>query len=202
MNISSNPSSWFADCFVDFYNEQLEQGNSIHSHIYTGNTRKIIKRVSEYLDEMGFVYILESQMFQFEYMIKRNHLEFIPLTTMKETLYPGKKNPYYGQNEIPLEVIEHMQFVQNFQDEFVENMDVAVVTNSDYIMQQMLKKSPLANISGTYMNGRTDYNDHRGILLNWENNQMFYGVIYRKDEKLSPLGRSYLDFVKERIIKE
>ncbi len=48
-----------------------------------------------------------------------------------------------------------------------EQMDVSVVTNSDYIMERMLRDGKLANISGNYLPGSERKTD-RGIPLNLE----------------------------------
>lgn len=226
LNISSNPSSWFADCFVEFYKARKEahvnggiykerKETHVHSHVYTGSTKNIIKRLAEYKDELGFVYVLESKMSQFSYNVNRNHLEFIPLTNLLVTLYPGKENQWHGADSISKEAMESLQYVQNFQDELLEDplvgnedaspskhLDVAVVTNSDYIMQKMLKETDLVNISGSYMNGTVRHNGHQGIVIDWEEGKLIFGVLHRKDEAYSKEGAEFVRFMKERIARE
>lgn len=60
--------------------------------------------------------------------------------------------------------MKSMRFIQNYRDEFLElnekekrgtfsweNLDLAVITNSDYIMEKMLQETELSNISGSYL---------------------------------------------------
>ena len=60
-----------------------------------------------------------------------------------------------------------------------ENLDLAVITNSDYIMEKMLQETELSNISGSYLS------DHKkamnqGIPLDFKKNKIFFGYIRRK----------------------
>ena len=50
IRISLNPSSWFADQFVDFYNENYDQ--NYHFQIYTAGIRTVMERVRDYLDDV------------------------------------------------------------------------------------------------------------------------------------------------------
>lgn len=63
-----------------------------------------------------------------------------------------------------MEQMKSLRFIQNYRDEFLElsdkekkgtfsweNLDVAVITNSDYIMEKMLRETELSNISGSYL---------------------------------------------------
>ena len=58
-------SSWFADQFVDFYNESYDQ--NYHFQIYTAGIRTVMERVRDYLDDVGFVYIPQRQKEDFLY---------------------------------------------------------------------------------------------------------------------------------------
>ncbi len=70
LRISANPSSWFATHFVDFYNENYDR--NYHFQIYTAGVRTVMERVRDYLDDVGFVYILERQKEDFFYELSRN----------------------------------------------------------------------------------------------------------------------------------
>ena len=59
IRISMNPSSWFADLFVDFYNETYEK--NYHFQLTTAGVRSVMERVRDYMDDIGFVYILSQQ---------------------------------------------------------------------------------------------------------------------------------------------
>ena len=68
--------------------------------------------------------------------------------------YPGRQTKFYDsvKEKVRLEELEGIRFIQNYQDEFFDlgsvqeeafqwrDLDISVLTNSDYIMEKMLKK--------------------------------------------------------------
>lgn len=95
-----------------------------------------------------------------------HRLIFVTLHESELRVYPGKRNVLAAQDgdTVSLEELKDQRFIQNYQDEYIsiensaeENvlswreLDVAVVTNSDYIMDKMLKSSDLVNLSGSYL---------------------------------------------------
>ena len=80
IRISLNPSSWFANQFVDFYNETYEK--NYHFQITTAGVRSVMERVRDYMDDIGFVYILSQQKENFLHELTKNKLQFF---TMYET---------------------------------------------------------------------------------------------------------------------
>ena len=121
------------------------------------------------------------------------------------------------KKEIPsvnIDQIKELRFIQNFRDEFLElgekekrgvfsweNLDVSVITNSDYIMEKMLKETELCNISGSYLS-----NDKKaantGIPLEFKKNRIFFGYIRRKNEEPDALVDEFLVFLNEKLKAE
>ena len=200
LRVSTNPSSWFATQFVSFYNQNYEK--NYHCQVYTSGVRTVMERVRDYKDDVGFIYLMEHQEQGFQYELGRNHMEFVPLHQVDAMLYLGEQHPDYGDSrEVPS--LSSLRFIQNYQDEFLnddtwegedgsllsEQMDVSVVTNSDYIMERMLRDGKLANISGNYLPGSERKTD-RGIPLNLEGSKVTFGYLKRKREPLAPRQRS------------
>ena len=77
IRISLNPSSWFANQFVDFYNETYEK--KYHFQITTAGVRSVMERVRDYMDDIGFVYILSQQKENFLHELARNKMQFVAL---------------------------------------------------------------------------------------------------------------------------
>ena len=75
IRVSLNPSSWFANQFVDFYNETYEK--NYHFQLTTAGVRSVMDRVRDYVDDIGFVYILSQQKENFLHEISRNKLQFV-----------------------------------------------------------------------------------------------------------------------------
>ena len=161
IRISMNPSSWFADLFVDFYNETYEK--NYHFQLTTAGVRSVMERVRDYMDDIGFVYILSQQKENFLHELAKNKLQFVSLYETDVILYSGKQTELYrsGKNKAELKDLEGIRFIQNYQDEFFDigaveeasfqwkNLDISVLTNSDYIMERMLKNSKVSNVSGS-----------------------------------------------------
>lgn len=210
VHISTNPSSWVADRFVEFYN--LHSRENLHWRILTGSVERIMRRVADYKDELGLVYVMEAKKASFQYQLSRNHLEFIPMAEAKPMIYLGKGHPAFGGESLTKEDMKELRFVQGYRDAFSASgygpaadgkekerlrRNVAVVTDSDYIMERLLLNSPMANISTNYL---TD-GEHRivadGIPLqeDGENNSAAFGCLKRENEALGPWGQKFVEYM-------
>ncbi len=176
IRVSLNPSSWFANQFVDFYNETYEK--NYHFQLTTAGVRSVMDRVRDYVDDIGFVYILSQQKENFLHEISRNKLQFVPMYETDVVFYPGKETELYdsGKSKVELKDLDGVRFIQNYQDEFFDigsvheesfqwkDIDISVLTNSDYIMEKMLKNSRVSNVSGSYLSeNKTGYNTWNSI---------------------------------------
>ena len=158
LRISLNPSSWFTNQFVEFYKENYDK--DYHFEIYTAGVRTVMERVRDYLSDIGFVYVMEQQKKEFQYELAKNKLVFTVMQESTATFYPGKLNTLYQEaadrekaHNVNMEEMKNFRFIQNFRDEFLElgekekrsvfsweNLNVSIITNSDYIMEKMLKE--------------------------------------------------------------
>ena len=176
IRVSLNPSSWFANQFVDFYNETYEK--NYHFQLTTAGVRSVMDRVRDYVDDIGFVYILSQQKENFLHEISRNKLQFVPMYETDVVFYPGKETELYdsGKSKVELKDLDGVRFIQNYQDEFFDigsvheesfqwkDIDISVLTNSDYIMEKMLKNSRVSNVSGSYLSeNKNGYNTWNSI---------------------------------------
>ena len=211
LNIAFNPSSWIADCFVRFY--QIHEEENLHCQVHTGKMREVLERIHEYKDELGFLYVTTRQQTDLQYLLVRKQLEFIPLKELDTYLYPG--GGYLQKEGIQLtrETIGNLHYIQNFLEDAgnyegwkldTENnltlgkIDVSVVTNSDYIMEKMLKETGLCNISGSYLsNDKKAAN--KGIPLEFKNNKVVFGYIRRKNDETDELMEELLGFLREKL---
>ena len=183
-----NPSSWFANQFVDFYNETFEK--NYHFQLTTAGVRSVMERVRDYMDDIGFVYILSQQQENFLHELAKNKMEFIPMYETEVIFYPGRQTEFYdsGKEKVHLEELEGSRFIQNYQDEFFDigsvqenafqwrDLDISVLTNSDYIMEKMLKNSKVSNVSGSYLS-ENKTGTTPGIPLELGDNKVIFGYI-------------------------
>ena len=212
VRISMNPSSWFANQFVDFYNETFEK--NYHFQLTTAGVRSVMERVRDYMDDIGFVYILSHQQENFLHELAKNKMEFVPMYQTDVIFYPGRQTEFYdsGKERVQLEELEGSRFIQNYQDEFFDigsvqenafqwkDLDISVLTNSDYIMEKMLKNSKVSNVSGSYLS-ENKTGTTPGIPLELGDNKVIFGYIIHKGEKTDDSVEEFLTFLKGRLPK-
>ena len=212
IRISMNPISWLANQFVDFYNETYEK--NYHFQLTTAGVRSVMERVRDYMDDIGFVYILSQHRGNFLHELAKNKIEFVPMYETDVILYPGRKTEFYGsgKDRIELDELEGTRFIQNYQDEFFDigavetnafrwkDLDISVLTNSDYIMERMLRNSRVSNVSGSYLS-ENKAGTTPGIPLDMGNNKVIFGYMFHKGEKIEESVQEFLDFLKGRLPK-
>ena len=212
IRVSLNPSSWFANQFVDFYNETYEK--NYHFQLTTAGVRSVMDRVRDYVDDIGFVYILSQQKENFLHEISRNKLQFVPMYETDVVFYPGKETELYdsGKSKVELKDLDGVRFIQNYQDEFFDigsvhedsfqckAIDISVLTNSDYIMEKMLKNSRVSNVSGSYLS-ENKTGTTPGIPLDMGDSKVLFGYIVHKGEKVDESVQELIDFLVARLHK-
>lgn len=212
IRISLNPSSWFANQFVDFYNETYEK--KYHFQITTAGVRSVMERVRDYMDDIGFVYILSQQKENFLHELARNKIQFVALYETDVILYPGRQTEFYDSEKerVDLEELEGLRFIQNYQDEFFDigaaredafqwqDLDISVLTNSDYIMERMLKNSKVSNVSGSYLS-ENKAGTAPGIPLNMGDSKVIFGYIFHRGEEMDESIQEFLEFLMSRLPK-
>ena len=212
IRISMNPSSWFADLFVDFYNETYEK--NYHFQLTTAGVRSVMERVRDYMDDIGFVYILSQQKENFLHELAKNKLQFVSLYETDVILYPGRQTELYDleKETVNLGELEGVRFIQNYQDEFFDigsvneeafqwkDLDISVLTNSDYIMERMLKNSKVSNVSGSYLS-ENKAGTAPGIPLNMGDSKVVFGYILHRGEEMDESIQEFLEFLMSRLPK-
>lgn len=224
IRLAANPSSWFADAFLEFY--KIHQEERLHYRIHSADTHDVARRVQERLDDLGFVYVVKHQLAAFQFFLTRNYLEFEELCCTDIMIYPGALHPWWKNEDGDL-ALSDLRLVQRQPDEFSSDnywnirddngnlaagAEMAVVTNSDYIMERLLKTSDLANISSAYLmagdSGAREKNRtsgdgsaqiRTGIRLSGDKHQILFGCVKRKNEELPEGAAMFLEFVKEKL---
>lgn len=214
IRIATNPSSWFARHFSDFYKKHEAEG--IRYNIHTDSTFHIMQRIREMEDDIGFVYIFPEEMDRFRYEWKRYQLDFEILGKTPAMLYfmtedmAGKENGLihvHGQGkrqEHPLIQMEMDPFRRQSDwkvaetGEALSGLSAAVTTNSDYIMNIMMKQNGLSNISPKSF---TEYpkGEEPGITLSREEGEILYGVMTRKDMAITGIRKELIEEIQKAV---
>ena len=212
IRISLNPSSWFANQFVDFYNETYEK--KYHFQITTAGVRSVMERVRDYMDDIGFVYILSQQKENFLHELARNKMQFVALYETDVILYPGRQTELYDfeRERVDLDELHILKIIKNYQDEFFDigaaseesfqwhDLDISILTNSDYIMEKMLQNSKVSNVSGSYLS-ENKTGTTPGIPLNMGDSKVIFGYMLRRGEETDESIQELLDFLISRLPK-
>ena len=210
VSISANPGSWFADMFSKFYDRR--EFGLCQFRVHVDNTENILQRVRNGEDEIGFICVFPDYMEQFDYDLERHHLAFEVLRRMDGMLY---FNPEKTEWQEPVSSApDALRLVQMTRDEFSLRNDwkmaddgnrqfvmpeVSVVTNSDDIMNVMLKKTGMANISvETFF----DYGPEKcpGIRLVRDEGKILYGVLTNKNNKPGKIAEEFAAFMRGRLL--
>ena len=166
LSIACNPSSWISARFTEFY--QLHRDEKIRFQIMTASTEDVLRRCGSGQSDVGFVHMMEPQMLSFRYKLERQHLEFTELKRCRAMLYFGMCNPMGQRQSIEEIPMKKIRLVQCYEDEFTLNhywdifrleqkekteAQVAVITNSDYVMNDLLRSMDLGEIFSTLIKG-------------------------------------------------
>lgn len=188
--VAFNPSSWFAGMLTDYYVKFRR--DAVRYSFLEGSVNDVIELVGSGRADIGFVFYLQKQQSGFTYRMQRQNLFFTELERTTMWLYYGR-----GRREP-----DDMQLIQCYEDEFAfshywnRNTDqdflgdrVSVVTNSDYVMNRMLRKTDLCNISSR------DLGDHPEFDGRKEDAEVIFGYLRRNNEELSDCGQELIRFL-------
>lgn len=210
IKISANHSSWLANCFSKFY--ELHKDEDVCYCFHADTTSNIIKRIHLLEDEVGFIYVFPDKKLQFEYEIKKYNLSFERLRALDGMIY-FQPDDIVGKPEKTVDNIHNMKFIQSEQDEFFRNgvwhtndgepvsieNDIAVITNSDYVMHAFLEKNSMANLSADSFNSY-DMGIRPGIRLKSSDGEIDFGILTNKEGKISRETRAFMDFISNQLL--
>lgn len=215
LSIACNPSSWISARFTEFY--QLYRDEKIRFQIMTASTEDVLRRCGSGQSDVGFVHMMEPQMLSFRYKLERQHLEFTELKRCRAMLYFGMCNSMVQRQSIEEIPMKKIRLVQCYEDEFTLNhywdifrleqkekteAQVAVITNSDYVMNDLLRNTDLGNISGAYLGPEEESQGYPGLSLYGEEEPVLFGYVLRKEDMPGLWTRRFVDFITGKIIGE
>ena len=210
IRISANHSSWLANCFSDFY-ESYKDSNLCFC-IHADTTSNILKRIRLMEDEVGFIYVFPDTRLQFEYELKKYQLSFEKLKSVDGMIY-FQPDDVLQQKQISDDIIHELKFIQSERDEYLrygtwrtENGDkvnikddIAVITNSDYVMHAMLEKNSLANLSADSFNS-FEMGIRPGIRLKNDNGEIDFGVLTNNKGKVSAGAKAFIEYIRKELL--
>jgi len=205
VKIGSNHSSWLANCFSEFY--EINKAGDACYRIHADTTPNIVKRLHLMEDEVGFVYIFPDARMQFDYEVKKFNLEYVELRAVDGMLY--YKPDGVDTKEKTTDIIHNLKYIQSERDEYLKdglwytekgqvvdiNENVAVITNSDYVMHALLKNNSLANISADSFN-----NLRSGVGIKHKDGNISFGYLINKSGKVSKEAQNFIEYIKKKLL--
>lgn len=202
-------SSWIANVFSNFYEEHKDEDTCYYIH--ADSTYGLLERLRYSEDELSFIYIFPDTKPQLDYLINKYNLRFVKLKAVNGMVYFAPEDIKYN-NSGDNEKLDGLKFIQSENDEYLRlgnwhtkdgqpvdiRRDISVVTNSDYVMHNMLEKNHLANLSGaSFNNYERQYKP--GFELYNDSGQIEFGYITNVNYTPSPLAQAFIDFVRHAI---
>ncbi len=205
-------SSWLANSFSDFY--ELHKNEDCCFYIHADGTTSLIERLKLSEDELSFIYIFPDTRPQIEYLIKKYNLRFVRLKTVDGMVYFAPEDIVGSDTQFTIDDnhFEDMKFIQSENDEYLRlgnwhskdgkpidiRKNISVVTNSDYVMHNMLEKNHMANLSGaSFVNYPKE--SKPGVELYNEHGRIDFGYLTNMDYTPSLMARNFIDYIRHAI---
>ncbi|MDO5345842.1 MAG: LysR family transcriptional regulator [Lachnospiraceae bacterium] len=207
LSVMSNYSRRMEAFFSGFYQKYASE--EISFTYLEGGLEKILENLISGRVELGFAFLSENRMNVLNALCKKQGLHKEILTISDAVLYVGKKSPFYKRKSVSPEELKSQRYIQLEEDYF--GMDDlllkilplgeasfrVITTNSSVI--QMLLHTELCNIGSYWKKDFFREGNIRLIPVDGYEKKISFLALYRE---LSPLGREYLENVKEALLQE
>lgn len=214
LRIVSNSSSHMALLLTHYY---LQQKEKLQIEYRECGIEEMIERVSDGVDDLGFLFVPDNRRSVLKHMLERRFLEFVPLLTTDLVLYVRKGHPLYGRKSIAPEELFDMEFIQLDDDFFsVEAMleevsasgkrsydlPKVVTTNSSSLMIRMLENTDLCNVGSYWLSEMYRQNDFGRIRIEGLEQKIRFGYLKYRGRPLIPGLVDFLSFLEGALEKD
>ena len=204
LRVSFQPSSWFAYAFCEYY---IQHGSAEEKYnLFSAPVDEIIRRLIADQDQLGFAYIDTLKLEKLDEMLRNNHISHIVLKRARTVLHIGSGREEEESSVIPL--------IQGIEDDYSglslwkekteegqehRKLKVKVSTNSDYIMQIMLQRTNLSNISPEYLSHHENSLRNETLQAGEDDQSICFVCLFRNDHEMALLPKRFLSFIKKYI---
>lgn len=207
LRICFQPSSWFASAFCDFYIRH--GGDNRRYQITSAPVDEIIRRLNNDLDQLGYAYIENRQLEKLKDIFQANHIGYYTLKKTRNMLYYGKNFEVLtsvGRNSLKLIQGSEDSYsgLSSWKEEISGEMEeikpkIVITTNSDYIMQEVLRRTNLGNISPEYLSHNEKCISPDMKEIGTEDNNVFFICMFRNDRPLEDFPKQFLNYIRNYI---
>ena len=206
LRISFQPSSWFAAAFCAYY--QKEKEHRIKYRMIAAAVDDILHRISNDIDQIGFAYIEEKKLKKMQEMFRMNHIGYYELARTKTVLYCGDR---WEEEQEEILLIQGNgdddSWLKSWKSraadkETTQKFRVVINTNSDYIMQTMLKHTELSNIRPAYLSHSEESLRSKTKEPEIQENTTRFVCLFKNDKPLDTAAKHYLNFIRQYITEK
>ena len=202
LRISFQPNPWFASAFCEYYVRFGAEGR--RCNVTSAPVDEIIRRLYSHLDQLGFAYIEDSQMARLEESFRANHLGCLPLGKTRSLLFYGREAKKADLKELSLiqGQEDHYSGISLWKERLTQTgpelkPKVMITTNSDLVLQEILQRTSLCNISPAYQS----HKEHAFFPDAGQIEETGLGVqficLFRNDQALEEGPKHFLSFIRK-----
>ena len=214
LRIVSNSSSHMALLLTHYY---LQQKEKLKIEYRECGIEEMMERVSEGMDDLGFLFVPDNRRSVLRHMLERRFLEFVPLLTTDLVLYVRKEHPLYGRKSVRPEELSDLEFIQLDDDFFsveamveevlpsgkrYHDLPKVVTTNSSSLMIRMLENTDLCNVGSYWLSEMYRQNDFGRIRIEGLEQKIRFGYLKYQGRPLIPGLVDFLSFLEGALEKD
>lgn len=213
LHVASAVGDRFAALFGAYCEDGVEKGLKVWYQDCT--VEEIFPALHHHTIDMGFFYADQRRMTTYLQMIERKHLEFVALCQTEPLLYVGPGNPLYCAESVSERELRSLKYVQS-QDSYsrpemhlmeggmdclyYQNQGQVMVTNNRSLLTQIIRTTPLANISSAlFPDLLTGQGDIHAIPIQGMKDSITFGYVKRLRGDLPEEAVKFVEYVKEHL---
>lgn len=211
-SVSGYQSSILTRLMADMYEAYKEK--EIKFGYREGTVEEITDDVSGHVSEIGIIYLAQSQLQCFRHIMGHKKLEFHPLADCGIRIYMGSRHPWYDREFVEFEELKELKFMDGTEDFFamehhierisvgsvqMENLNNAVCTNSDYLINNMLKYTDVCCMGVDFVSGEYESQGIKALKVKDCGRFLTFGYVKQKKKELSEEARFYIKELKKNL---
>lgn len=213
LHVASAAGDRFAALFGAYCEDGVEKGLKVW---YQDSTvEEIFPALHHHTIDIGFFYADQRRMTTYLQMIERKHLEFVAICQTEPLLYVGPGNPLYCAESVSERELKSLKYVQS-QDSYnrpdmhlmeggmdylyYQNQGQVMVTNNRSLLTQIIRTTPLANISSAlFPDLLTGQGDIHAIPIQGMKDSITFGYVKRLRGDLPEEAVKFVEYVKGEL---
>lgn len=211
-SVSGYQSSILTRLMADTYEKYRDKEMKLEYR--EGTVEEITDDVSGHVSEIGIVYLARAQLPCFHHIMWHKKLEFHPLENRGICIYIGSRHPWYKRDFVEFGELRELKFIEGTEAFFamkyhiekisvgtvqMENLNNAVYTNSDYLIQNMLKHTDICCMGIDFVSDEYENQEIKAIRVKDCEKFLTLGYVKQKKKELSGEAKYYIKELKRKL---